>query len=161
MLRRIQIVKLDTPRQVSASSVIGESVERFRVLGRGVHNPSFNHIVQVWSNGFHECSRYCGVDGPCRRAGKMLDPRGRETQDDLSFLLAAVPSVISAHREKPFVTGPPVAVGQQIVLEGVAFWAAFRVDVERLYDPHLTQLDSFSSVSRQHYIDTGEYLPFE
>ena len=130
--------------------VLLESVTQHSVTGKGVHNRSHPHTVDVWAN------RLEFADG---RAECYLDPRGRATEAPYSFLLKAQAVVISINKIDRPAQGDTLAIGDIVRLTVHGFsigW--FQIMALPLHDPHLVPVDVSTSASRQHYIDTGEYL---
>lgn len=78
------------------------SISLHRITGKGIHNPSFNHKLQVWENGAY--------------GDPKTDPYGKPFTEAFSYLWSAVPSVISAHPQKADILGPTLAVGDGITL---------------------------------------------
>lgn len=119
----------------------------------GVHNSGYRHQLDVWEN------RIEFADG---REKCYLDPMGRATASRYSFLLAAQASVISLVQLAGPEQGENLTVGDvvNLTIEGFSIgW--FQIMARPLHDPHLIPVDISTSASRQHYIDTGEYLERE
>lgn len=130
--------------------VLLESTTQHSVVGRGVHNRHHPHRLDVWAN------KADIVEGkPC-----FIDPRNRPTEQPYSFLLSAQAVVISARRIGDEVEeGPDLAIGEvvRVTVHGLSLgW--FQIRAQQLRDPILEPVDISTSASRQHYIDTGEYL---
>lgn len=67
------------------------------VRGKGVHNPGFNHRVEVWFN----------TNG--------TDPHGKTTQDATTVLLSATATVLSNMGDGDQY-GPDLVVGERVIL---------------------------------------------
>jgi hypothetical protein len=94
-----------------------ESVTRHTVTGKNVHNRSFPHRIAVWDN-----TRRPNTD-PTRRVdgrpvgeGRYVDPFGRGTDADRSFLLSAQSIVIAATPTERPERGETLTVGDTVQL---------------------------------------------
>jgi hypothetical protein len=127
-----------------------KTVHRF--VGKGVHNPSFDHLLQVWQN---RPSRARGAD-----LNRVVDPHGRPTNEFYSYMFSAIPSVISLVPRGPQPEhGVTLELGAVVTLRIHGYVIGiFQVRAQVAHDPHLVLIDMESSASRQHYIDTGYYL---
>lgn len=128
--------------------ILLESTTHHMFSGLGVHNPSFDHRLQVWQN-------RPANDG----SGRLRDPHGRTTDQAYSYLWTAVPSVIATQTEVPRSRGVSLEIGDVVDLQIHGYViGTFQVRSRTAYDPHLVLVDTASSASRQHYIETGCYL---
>lgn len=132
--------------------VLLESTTEHDVTGRGVHNRHHPHVVDVWQN--KQRPDYSG------QAEAYSDPRGGTTDQPYTFLLKARAVVIALNGPGPEQEpGETLALGDVVRLTVHGFslgW--FQIMNRPLHDPHLVPIDISTSASRQHYIDTGEYL---
>lgn len=97
-----------------------QSTTLHQVIGKGVHNPHFNHELRIWKN-----------------SGKV-DPNGRSTDQETSLLLTAQSTTITAWKEAPLSYGPTLTIGERVVLlypNGEASVA--EVQARHLADPEL------------------------
>lgn len=83
-----------------------ESLYRYRVMGRGVHNRSHDHALRVYRN------------RPTDRPGQYRDAlTGGTTSDQWSYGLAAQATVIAAAPTRRTITmQDPLVIGQQVTL---------------------------------------------
>lgn len=124
-----------------------------RFTGRGIHNPSFSHCLDVWTNKVHP-------DPELRSSAKPYrDPHGHSTDQGFSFLWSAQASVISLSPIARAPEGVTLQLGVVVtpLVHGYPL-GDFQIRARRGYDPHLVQVDTASSASCQHFIDTGDYL---
>lgn len=117
----IDLVPADHDRQ--SYGIVLQSKMTHSITGSGVHNRSFQHLLQVWMN-----------DG--------VDPRGYATEDDLSFLFSAQASVIALHPLAGPERGPSLAIGDTLQLRvgGRKIIGTFEIVAGRLSDPYLERL---------------------
>jgi len=121
--------------------------------GRGVHNNGLNHVLQVWDNAARPSQ-----DG----SGLLVDPTGKSTAERYSFLWSAQASVISSTPQARAPRGESLTLGDLVVLQISGFEiGTFQCRAQSLHNPHLVKVDTVSSASRQHYIETGEYIAVE
>lgn len=132
-------------RRARSYGVVAESVLVFRVQGPRVHNPSFPHRVQVWSNLDRPNLRngqpvaygqYGIVDGG---NGRYLDPNNRATDQPFTVLLVAEPVVISRMASDHQYADQVLSIGDTVHLvdpDG-SVSAAFTVTGRTLSDPEL------------------------
>lgn len=146
-IHEINLIPTDAYRR-DTYGVILESESRHTVTGRGVHNPGYDHRIDVWEN------------RPARDgSGGLVDPHGKRTEDTYSYLLKACATVITARREVRPPQGPTLKIGDVVRLKISGYSIGeYQIRAKMLHDPHLTLVDTASSASRQHFIDTGEYL---
>jgi hypothetical protein len=93
------------------------------VCGKGVHNRSFNHRVDVWEN----------------KGG--MDPNGRPTTDSHTVILNAVASVISATPGEALNHGVDLGIGDEVALTiaGLPI-GTFVITAQPLADPYLVRI---------------------
>lgn len=104
--------------------LVSESLHR--ITGKGIHNPSFNHKLQIWENGAY--------------GNPETDPHGNPFTEPWSYLWSAVPSVISAHPMKRDILGPTLAVGEEITLKVGGYpLGDFILTAGRWMDPYLVK----------------------
>lgn len=91
-----------------------------------IHNRSFQHSLDVWLN------------------SNGTDPKGNWTDDDLSYLFSAQPSVISAHVDPSTPErGETLEIGETILLTtGNREIGKFKIVSGNLSDPHLERISS-------------------
>ena len=101
-----------------------EGVVRHTVTGPGLHNRSFPHRVQVWSNtgrpnphpGEVRWTEYGSIGGP----GQYLDPRNKGTDDPATVYLASesvgIYAVYTEEDRRRAMEGEPLRVGQRVRL---------------------------------------------
>lgn len=132
--------------------VLMESVTRHTVTGKGVHNRGYNHRVDIWEN---RPSRARDAD-----PSVIVDPHGNPTAERYSYLLKAEAGVIAAHPYEREPQGADLAPGDVLTLRIYGYdLGDFQIRVTRAFhDPELVLVDTASSASVQHYIDTGDYL---
>lgn len=122
----INLVPADDYRRDSYGILLeSETVHRF--TGRGIHNPSFDHKLEVWENR--------------RRASddKVIDPNGVPSSERYSYRFAALPTVISAHPGEPVKHGDVLQIGDlvEIRISGYAV-GLLRIEAKPYHNPHGT-----------------------
>jgi hypothetical protein len=109
--------------------ILLESASVHAASGRGFHNPSFNHVVQVWEN-------RPAKGGPHK--GEVVTPDGKLTDETHTVCLKAQPTVISAHPGEPLKYGPALSVGTRVRLEVGGYpIGEYVVQARQLADPIL------------------------
>lgn len=108
-----------------------ESGSIHKVSGRDVHNPGYNHTVQVWEH----------------RNGK--DIWGNPTDAARTLCLSAQPSMLTAHPRALPIVGEELRPGDRVAVmasddAGVRFLGGFEVTTKFLSDPILTPVDSIA-----------------
>lgn len=122
-----------------------QSATQHRVTGRGVHNPEFNHRIDVWDN-----SRRLLADVEVPRLSKpasegdlYVDPYGFPTAERYSLLVTAQASCIVAEPAMRDTTpqGQPLALGDvvELAISGYVM-GEFVVTARPLHDPHLERV---------------------
>lgn len=131
--------------------ILMESTTRHAFGGRGIHNPSFDHRLDVWVN--RRRDDYAG------QAEAFRDPQGRMTAEPYSYLWKPEAVVIGLNPAPRPERGLGLALGDVVTLliHGYSL-GDFQIRARRTYDPHMVPVDTSSSASRQHYIETGDYL---
>lgn len=118
----------------------------------GAYNANHDHTLDVWENKVRD-----DYEG---QAEVYKDPRGGFTERRYSFLLAPHANVIALHPlAEDTALGDDLELGGvvQVTIEGFSIgW--FQVMAKRFHNPVLIPVDISTSASRQHYIDSGEYL---
>jgi hypothetical protein len=110
--------------------VLLESETLHTMSGRGVHNRSFNHEIQVWEN---RPSKVTVAD-----PDQLVTPHGQPTEERYHFQTKAVPTVLTAWKEERQEQGPGLAVGDQVELYVQGFSiGTFTVTAGVLRDPIL------------------------
>ena len=138
------------PYYRDAYGIILKSETEHVFAGRGVHNNGLDHVLQVWDNTVRPAK-----DG----SGQMTDPSGFRTTERYSFLWSAQATVIALHPQARAPRGESLTLGDLVVLQISGYEIGeFQCRAHSLHNPHLVRVDTASSASRQHYIDTGEYL---
>lgn len=133
--------------------VLMQSVTEHDFSGPRIHNRHHGHRLDVWEN------RLEYRDG---RERCFLDPNGHGTAERYSYLWSAQATVISARPLKRTPQGETLRVGDVVTLKIHGYVLGdFQVRALPLHDPHMVKVDTSSSASSQHYIETGEYLPAE
>lgn len=90
---------------VRSSYTTYESLYRYRVMGRGVHNRSHDHALRVYRN------RLADVPGQYVNA---ID--GHMTTEQWSYGLAAQATVIAAPNRRRITMQDPLVIGQKVTL---------------------------------------------
>lgn len=104
--------------------VLLASAAKYGVQGRGFHNPSFFHVVEVWEN----------------REGQ--DPHGRPTEAKHTVLLNAQPSVISTRPNTDLYADETLLIGTEVELVVNGFpIGSYRIEAGRLSDPTLVPIN--------------------
>jgi len=121
--------------------------------GRGVHNQGLRHVLQVWDNTVRPAK-----DG----SGLLIGPRGENTSDRYSFRWSPQMTIIALQPHPQGTQGPALTLGDLVTLRILGFEiGTFQCRAKPFDNPHMVKVDTSSSASRQHYIDTGEYLAVE
>lgn len=103
--------------------VILQSKTVHQITGRGVHNRHFDHRLDVWMN------------------ANGIDPKGKPTTEDLSFLWSAQPSVISTQRLAGPEQGEVLALEEVVVLRiGERELGRYRITHQMHHDPHMVKV---------------------
>lgn len=108
------------------------SETQHRMTGKGLHNRSFDHIVQVWEN--RQTAAF--------PEGTLADPWGNATTETHTFAMKAQATVLTAHREEPrFAYGDTLAVGDTVTLTiaGLPI-GEFQIVARPLRDPMLERI---------------------
>lgn len=108
------------------------SETKHAMTGKGLHNRSFDHIVQVWEN----------RETAALPAGTLSDPWGNATTETHTFAMKAQATVLTAHRETPrFAYGDTIAVGDTVTLTIAGLLVGtFAVVARPLRDPVLERI---------------------
>jgi hypothetical protein len=132
-----------------AYGILLESETMHDFTGRGIHNPHHRHTLQVWEN-------KPANDG----SGLLKSPDGSgNTSEPYTFLWSPSANVISAHPGEPVKQGPTLALGDVVTLKVHGYVIGqIQCRARSLHNPHGVLVDTASSASRQHFIDTGRYL---
>jgi hypothetical protein len=118
----IQMQSAD-PYRATNYGVLLESVARYAVGGRGFHNPSFFHTIEVWIN----------------RNG--LDPNNRPTETELTVLMSAQASVISQMPNRNIYGDEVLLMGDLVNLRlGDLDLGTYRIESRYLADPYLVKV---------------------
>lgn len=127
-------LKPDTDYRRDNYGVLLVSETLHTMSGRGVHNRSFNHEIEVWEN---RPAKWNGAD-----PDQLVTPHGEPTEERYTFLTKAVPTVITAWPEERQEQGPGLAVGDQVELyvHGLSI-GTFTVTAGVLRDPILLKAD--------------------
>lgn len=143
----IALVPADDYRR-ETYGVLLTSATQHDFTGRGIHNPHHRHTLDVW-----ECRP--ANDG----SGSLRDPRGGNTSEPYAYLFSPHANVISAHPGKPVAMGPALRLGDVVRLTVHGFYLGeIQIRAKSLDNPHGVLVDTASSASRQHFIETGFYL---
>jgi hypothetical protein len=156
---------MSIPKRITVNLVPGEAYYRdaYGIVlksetehvfaGRGIHNNGLGHVLQVWDNSVRPSQ-----DG----SGQLVDPSGNATSERYSYLWSAQASVIALHPQARDPRGESLTLGDLVVLQISGYEIGeFQCRARSLHNPHMVKVDTSSSASRQHYIDTGEYLAVE
>jgi len=120
--------------------------------GPGIHNQGTPHVLQVWDN----------TARPAKGLGKLVSPTGDLTSERYSFLWSPQVTIIAIQPQESRPRRESLTLGDLVVLEILGFEIGeFQVRARSLHNPHMVKVDTSSSASRQHYIDTGEYIAVE
>lgn len=148
MSEKLIIVEPATGRDRTGYGITHRSVGTVRMTGKGIHNPSHAHTLNVWDNtgrpNLHNGQpvRFVGQYGKTEGGnGAYMCPNGRATDSALSLLFSAEATVISAHRsgfERP-ATPVTLALGDTVTVadtDGNVI-GRFTVAAKPLHNPHL------------------------
>lgn len=146
----VDLVEADANRKSYGILMVSATDHDF--TGRGIHNRHHTHTLQVWEN------RLEFADG---RAACYLDPQGLPSEERYSFLWSPNATVIALRQVGPVRTiGQSLALGDVVTLKVHGYdLGDFQCRARSLHNPHMVKVDTAGSASRQHYIDTGDYLP--
>jgi hypothetical protein len=135
-------------RETYGIPLVSETQHDF--AGRGIHNRHHRHSLDVWDN---------IVRPDPNGSGQMIDPHGQVTSERYSYSFSPHANVISAHRGAQPVMGSELRLGDVVILQVHGYEIGlFQVRARALHNPHLVRIDEASSASRQHFIETGDYL---
>lgn len=150
---RIDLIEADANRQSYGILMVSATDHDF--TGRGIHNRHHTHTLQVWQNKANP-----GAEGGARC---FMSPHGTPTSDRYSFEWSPNATVIALRQIGPRPTiGEALQLGDVVDLRVHGYsLGTFQCRARPLHNPHMVKVDTSSSASRQHYIDTGEYLAIE
>jgi len=126
--------------------------------GRGIHNPHHRHTLQVWDNSRRPNREAEGAAGQA-----YLDPQHQPTDQRYSFRWSPHANVISLHQVDVLpAVGPTLRLGDVLTLNIHGYVIGeIQCRARSLQNPHGVLVDTASSASRQHFIETGEYIEQE
>jgi hypothetical protein len=142
-----------TDYERASYGIVLVSVTEHDFTGGGIHNRYHPHVLQVWDNSRRPNTEAQGG------VGCYLDPQNLPTDERYSFLWSPRATVISAHRGVNAPRGATLKLQDTAVLNIHGYVIGeIQMRARSLHNPHGVLVDTASSVSRQHYIETGEYL---
>lgn len=119
----INMISAPMNRQHYGIRLVSET--EHKVTGRGVHNPSHMHTVEVWENGAW--------------GNPDTDPRGLPFTEPYTYLMSPQSITISTMVTEPVAEGETLALGQVVELQrNGRTLGMFRIDADPLHNPHLT-----------------------
>lgn len=125
---------------------------RHRVTGANLHNPSFPHRVQVWTNvnrpNPHPGERKWTEFGSIGGDGRYLDPRHQGTDDETTVYLSSESiSILASYTEQDIAErreGPALAIGEHVQLRypDGHLSGVYEIVNQRFSDPILVPVDA-------------------